>query len=300
MEKSDSEELDLKNAVQPHIQPESVWQSPGFWMISGLLVISALLNFLGTSFFWNLSISSLGEALLCSALGLLVGEICLIGIWLAFGSQTLLLRAGLALGSLFAMTCLYLMGLFFHDNQSLPAEVPLIILGISFALVGVLCIPLGLVRWKAKRVISRRVVEQDIESSQFGIRHLLIVTALTAVLVVLGQNSFPETEFEGDAPWVEISCFFVIYMLLSCLICLLSLATVFDQKRRLLNLFLLAGVVLVGANIAATIMFLNFSSFRYDLSGNIFNSIAYSGALALGLVAVLAAFFAAGYKFQRS
>lgn len=292
-------ELNLKNAVEPDAQPDSFWHSPGLWMISGLLVIAALANFVGTWFFFEIGVSDLTLLALCSAFGLLIAEVSLIAIWLAFGSQPLLWRICLSLGSLFTLTCLYVLGLFNLDGHT-PAEIPLVTLGIAFAFVGMMCFPLGLVRWKAKRAISRKVVELDVEASQFGIRHLLTVTAVAAVLIVLGQNTFPQEDFRGGTPWLMITYFIAIYMLLSCLICLLSVATVFDQRRRWLNSVLLVGTVLIGAAIAAFILWSSFSEFSYDLSGNIFNSIAYSASLAITLVTVLTAFLVAGYKFQKS
>lgn len=268
-------------------------------MISGLLIFAGLANFVGTWFLWDFN-HAWQELAICSVLGLLVGEICLIGIWLAFGSQPLMLRFFLSLGALFALTCLLIIGFYCFDEHNMPAEIPLIILGIPFVFIGMMCFPLGLVRWKTKRVISRNVAQQDIEAGQFGIRHLLIVTALTSVLLVLGQNTFPKKEFEGGAPWLEILGFISVYMLLSCLVCLLSLASVFDKGRRWLNMVLLAGACLIGPVVAAVVMWNSFSDFRNSLGESIFNSIAYSASMALGLVAVLTAFYIAGYKFQKS
>ena len=124
------------------------------------------------------------------------------------------------------------------------------------------------------------------------IRHLLTVTAVAAFLVVLAQNAFPKANFEGDAPWLEILGFLTIYMLLTCLICLLSLAAVFDGNRRKLNFIFLPVVVAIGSVVASLVLSGSSHSFQNNLGDTIFNSIVYSASMAIGLVAVLAAFYA--------
>ena len=283
------------NAIERDAPAEPFWQSPGFWLICGLLVIAAQGNFIGTWLLWD----HWEESLMSSAVGLLAAEICLFGIWVALGSQTLLLRVCLSLGAMFALTCLYLVGVHSFNKSRMPGEVQLIILGIPFVLVGLTCFPLGLIRWRSKCVVSRKVIEQDIETSEFGIRHLLTVTAVAAVLVVLAQNAFPKANFEGGAPWLDFLRFLAIYMLLSCLICLLSLAAIFDGKRRRLNFILLIAAVAIGSVVASLIL-CSFGPFQNYLGDTIFNSIVYSGSMAIGLVTVLAAFYATGFRFRKT
>ena len=211
-----------------------------------------------------------------SAVGLMAAEICLFGIWLALGSQTLLPRVCLSLGAMFALTCLYLVGVHSLDDGTIPGEVQLIILGIPFVLVGLICFPLGLLRWRSKGAVSRKVVDQDVETSQFGIRHLLTLTAVAAVLVVLAQNAFPKANFEGGASRLEILDFLTIYMLLTCLICLLSLTAVFDGNRRKLNFIFLPVVVAIGSVVASLVLSGCSRSFQNNLGDTIFNSIVYS------------------------
>ena len=287
------------NAIERDASTESFWQSPGFWLICGLLVIAAMGNFIGTWLLWDFRYGW-EDSLMSSAVGLMAAEICLFGIWLALGSQTLLPRVCLSLGAMFALTCLYLVGVHSLDDGTMPGEVQLIILGIPFVLVGLICFPLGLLRWRSKGAVSRKVVDQDVETSQFGIRHLLTLTAVAAVLVVLAQNAFPKANFEGGASRLEILDFLTIYMLLTCLICLLSLAAVFDGNRRKLNFIFLPVVVAIGSVVASLVLSGSSRSFQNNLGDTIFNSIVYSASMAIGLVAVLAAFYAVGFRFRKT
>ena len=287
------------NAIERDASTESFWQSPGFWLICGLLVIAAMGNFIGTWLLWDFRYGW-EDSLMSSAVGLMAAEICLFGIWLALGSQTLLPRVCLSLGAMFALTCLYLVGVHSLDDGTMPGEVQLTILGIPFVLAGLICFPLGLLRWNSKGAVSRKVVDQDVETSQFGIRHLLTVTAVAAFLVVLAQNAFPKANFEGGASRLEILDFLTIYMLLTCLICLLSLAAVFDGNRRKLNFIFLPVVVAIGSVVASLVLSGSSRSFQNNLGDTIFNSIVYSASMAIGLVAVLAAFYAVGFRFRKT
>ena len=287
------------NAIERDASTESFWQSPGFWLICGLLVIAAMGNFIGTWLLWDFRYGW-EDSLMSSAVGLMAAEICLFGIWLALGSQTLLPRVCLSLGAMFALTCLYLVGVHSLDDGTMPGEVQLTILGIPFVLAGLICFPLGLLRWNSKGAVSRKVVDQDVETSQFGIRHLLTLTAVAAVLVVLAQNAFPNANFEGGASRLEILDFLTIYMLLTCLICLLSLAAVFDGNRRKLNFIFLPVVVAIGSVVASLVLSGSSRSFQNNLGDTIFNSIVYSASMAIGLVAVLAAFYAVGFRFRKT
>jgi len=272
----------------------------GFGLIVGLFVLIALGNFLGTCWFFEINgPGSFFEVMMSFAVALLAAQVFLVAIWLTLGSQRFVLRFWFSLGTLFALICLYVVGVSYNDN-SLPAEIPLIVLGIASVGVVTTSIPLGLLRCKGGRVISRKIVDYDTEPSQFGIRHLLIVTAVTAVLIPLAQSAFSNPRFEGGAPWMEILCFLAVYMLLSCLVCLLSMAFVFAEKRRLMNIALLAVAVLLGSPIAACVMAASFSGFRIGLSSTIFNSIVYSTALSFALVSVLGIFRAFGYRLQRA
>ena len=287
------------NAIERDASTESFWQSPGFWLICRLLVIAAMGNFIGTWLLWDFRYGW-EDSLISSAVGLMAAEICLFGIWLALGSQTLLPRVCLSLGAMFALTCLYLVGVHSLDDGTMPGEVQLTILGIPFVLAGLICFPLGLLRWNSKGAVSRKVVDQDVETSQFGIRHLLTLTAVAAVLVVLAQNAFPKANFEGGASRLEILDFLTIYMLLTCLICLLSLAAVFDGNRRKLNFIFLPVGVAIGSVVASLVLSGSIRSFQNNLGDTIFNSIVYSASMAIGLVAVLAAFYAVGFRFRKT
>ena len=288
----------LKKVAQSD-EPSS-WLTIGFGLIAGLFVLIALGNFLGTCWFFKISsMGSFFEVMMSSAVALLAAQVFLVAIWLTLGSQRFLLRFCLSLGTLFALICLYVAGVSYNED-SLPAEIPLIILGIASVGVGITSIPLGLLRWKGRRVISRKIVEYDAEASQFGIRHLLIATAVTAVLIPLAQGAFSNHRFEGGAPWGEILCFLAIYILLSCLLCLLSLAFIFAEHRRLMNFVLLAGVVLLGSPIAICVLAATFNVFEIGLGDSIFNSIVYSTTLSSALVSILGIFWAFGYRLQRA
>ena len=194
---------------------------------------------------------------------------------------------------------LYIFGLICLGPSALPAEVPLVLFGIALATVGTVFLPLGVLRWQTQQVISRELGGKKVEASQFGIRHLFIATAVTAVLITLAQVAFSGAEFDAEAPWFEIISFIAIYMLLSCLVCLLSLALVFGEKQRLLNIGMLLSVILIGSLVAIGLLATNFQDFSSDLGEQFATSVFYCVLLSSELVAVLALFKSFGYKLQR-
>lgn len=287
------------NAQESGKRGDSVFRSPGFWLIVAFSVASAMGNALGTLFFLETRLpGEWGDLLVCSAAGFLVAQACLIAVWLTLGRQFLLVRMCLALGTLSALVCAYVLGLQHLElgRSSMPSEIPLIIAGTAFVIVGMISLPLALVRWRVRRFIGREIVCQN-ATAQFEIRHLFAATAGIALLVPLAQRAFSNGDFVGGAPRRDIISFIAIYMFLSCLTCLLSVALVFDEKRRVLNFPLLAAVILLGSPIATRILSAWFGS-NFSRATN--NSIVYMTSLSAALLFVLGMFFLFGYRLQKS
>ena len=99
---------------------------------------------------------------------------------------------------------------------------------------------------------------------------------------------------------MEFLCFAAIYMLLSSLACLLSLAWVFDEKRRVIALALLAGVILLAPQIGTWVLAVQLPSVQNN--SNVFAkyAIAYTASLSMGLVVVLTIFYLFGYRLQKA
>ena len=298
------EETNLQSRIRCEDKPaESVWQTPGFWLILAFFFVSVAGNFFGAIYFsQNSSFNAWAGFDLCAAIGLLFAQACLIAIWLTLGSQHALVRICLSLGTLLALVCIYVLSLDFADSGRLPAEVSVFIAGIAFTFVGLISIPLALMRWRSRRLISRKVASSDV-ASQFGIRHLFTATAIVAVLTPLVQLTFSnsnESFLIGAPPWVEFLCFAAIYVLLSSLACLLSLAWVFDEKRRVIALALLAGVILLAPQIGTWILAVQFPSVQNN--SNVFAkyAMAYTASLSMGLVVALTIVYLFGYRLQKA
>lgn len=277
------------------------WQTLGFWLILSFFVVSALGNFLIPHYCFSSSFSDRwNQFVACSAIGFLAVQACLVAIWLTLGSQHVLTRLCLSLGTLLALVCIYVLGLDSATSGSAPVELRLLVVGIAFTFVGLISIPLALIRWRGRRFISRKIASQSV-ASQFGIRHLFTATAITALLMPLAQATFSKGDFQGGGPpWMEIIFFPAIYMLLSCLACLLSLALVFDEERRVLTFPLLAGVILLGSPIVIWVLAVQITPLQRYWGEMTSNSIAYTASLSMGLVTALTIFYLFGYRLQKT
>lgn len=190
-----------------------------------------------------------GIYLAAFALGCLVSQACLLAIWAALGSQSVLQRLPLTLVLLTLLTCAYAVGL--QIGGELPLEVAFITFTAAAALFCSVKLPLLLARWLTGCRIDSfdaQPLKAVDESAQFGVRYLLGCVAGVAVLLVLIRNSLPQSEFSQSIRQrvPEIVAMVCLFVLLSALICLPCVRIVLGRKLVAWPLVRLIAVMLFG------------------------------------------------------
>jgi len=237
------------------------------------------------------------------AMGLLIAQPCLLCIWCALGGQNPILRVLISMGMLTALTLTYAKVL---ENDGAPLEVTLIICGAVGALVVVLQIPLWIFRVSTKQAIVLDLGDSQSGSNQFGIMHLLIATALVAILTAVTKAYFPTGSIiDGSAPfsWIRLGIFLLSFAISIGLLTFLILAFVFDQKRRIVFLCFLF-LFLLAAPLGCIMAMDAFPTFRrgfrsvwtFEIVANV-STIVWANAL--GVAAVLTVFYAIGFRLRK-
>lgn len=175
------------------------------------------------------------------ALGLLVVQPVLLSIWCALGNQNTMLRLLFSIGMLVVLTFVYTKVL---DTDGAPLEVTLVLCGIVLAIAAIVQIPLWIFRTLTGNVLMlppRQLEGQpELSRSQYGIKHLLLITTVVALLTTLLRILAPEKALEGRSnavPWFELSVFLLTFIVAKSLLAFLTLGAVFNQKRRLRFVF---------------------------------------------------------------
>ena len=177
-------------------------------------------------------------------------------------------------------------------------EVPLVILVGVAVLVLFIQIPLWILRLKTGLVITSNEYMTDNLSVQFGIRHILISTTITAVLIALGQLTFANAGFEGGPiPWREIVGFCFIYVTYSALITLSTVALVFWDNARIASGLVLVGLTFGGSFLAVQLLENFFGPVGFW--GLFTNSCLYSLGNSLGILFVLIVFYRLDFRLLK-
>lgn len=271
-------------------------------VIFTLFVVALLGNIFLT---WHFLDSFYANVWYFISLGLLTAQPCLLSIWCAFGGQKPLLRILVSMGML---VCLFLVYVKTLENDGAPLEVTFMILGIVAAIVAIVQIPLWLFRiYTRQSILLPAETETVLGASQFGIKHLLIATTISAVLIPIAKAFFPTGGFEPPASvpsWFSLAMFLLFFITIGCVFTFLNLAIVFNSKRRwpflvFLIVFLIAaplGSVAVWeqSNFARRSLFSTAWSFN-----TLVNAFAFVWTLAFTIIGVLLCFYAIGYRVQK-
>ena len=238
------------------------------------------------------------------ALGLLVSQPCLLSIWCAMGGERGLWRIPAATGILFVLLAIYIKTMEVLDTH-IPLEVIIMISVIALAITVILQIPLWIFRQTTRQVIRLpSEASTNLATNQFGIKHLLVVMTIAAIVVAIARSSFPESNFDGGAPaglWTQLSLLLLFLICVGCLMTFLALAAVFSQtKRRLFRLLL--GLFLLVCPLASIQFMINYSSLfgTGDFSfTEMINMYLFFWSLAAGIVGIMWIFYLIGYRLER-
>ena len=285
------------------IAPKRSFFSPAV-VIVALVIFAAFGNFVGTLLFWHfdwMAAPLFFKTAFFFALGLLIAQPCLLSIWCVLARQAVIVRVPISLGILFVLICDYILTFRFLDSGSIPGEVLIVFLGIPFSIVSAICVPLWLLRWKNGFSLGiGSQSENEIESSQFGIRHLFILTTATAIMIPIAQRTFGGASIDSsNAPWFELVSFIALYMMLAWLISMISIAIVFKRETRFRMVALMVIAVFLCPVFVSALLAFSFSSFRWQFDNAVY-SVAFALALATGICSVLGIFYRLGYRLQRT
>ena len=178
-----------------------------------LCLTFAGMNMLGPLAFWGAREGELLGYLAFFAAGGLLGEVCLLATWSALGAQSAVVRLPIAFALLVVASCSFLIGLRIPDD-GIPLD-PIIALFIASVMMFVsMQVPLWIMRLKSRCRIDLRdapALNKEQEAVQFGLRHLLIWTAVISVLVVLIKASLPPELTLTVTPWPTIIFAMVVF-----------------------------------------------------------------------------------------
>ena len=238
------------------------------------------------------------------SLGLLIAQPCLLSIWCALGSQKLIVRIPAAMGMLAVLTIVYL-SLLVSDGA--PAEVTFVLAGCAIALTLLIQVPAWIFRASTKlTIVLPTETKSSISSSQYGIKHLMISTAIAAIVVTVAQANAPHiSSDQSGVPWLSLILFLAFFIIVASILSFLILAVVFNQKRRLIFAILLM-VILLAAPLASLEVLrsvINASpmpgpNFQWTAT-EAFNAFCFFFALAAGIMSVLFIFYGIGFRLLK-
>ena len=284
--------------ISPSPLPQAARHGPATGAIIALVLASAIGDVVGTLLFWEFYGGPFYEFLLCMGLGLMVAQPCALAVWCALGTQKFVVRVPLTMGILFSLTCIFT-GTIYALENGITLEVPIIFVVGSFSLALLVQVPLWIYRMITGYAISFMGTQTESEkASQFGIKHLMIATTIAAVIAAISNYALANSELDNSVPWGEVIGFLVTFELFISMITLLCVALVYSRSSRvgigiLLGLVVIVGPIGVGEVIDAVI---GGGSDRRMLT----NTYAFTISLSIVLTVVLFAFYAMGYRLQRS
>jgi hypothetical protein len=237
------------------------------------------------------------EWLISLSIGLLVAQPGIIAVWAALSDQQLIHRLSLATATLFAMSAAYI-GTLNALDRGLPMDVGLILLSIPAILFGSTASAMGFLRRQKGIVLTKSLTEHTHEdqSRQFSIKFLLVATTVIAVLIPVVKWAIPSGGFEGNAPWMEVGTFIVLFAVLSWAIFLTSLILVFHSNHRVFSVVTLLLLTTIGPILVIGFLALNFVSFRRDIIGMMVNAFFYCVGVITCTAFVLLIFRGLGFR----
>ena len=193
-----------------------------------LIFFAALAIVTATSLIWNVPKQGTLQVVLNVFNGMLLSLPVLISVWLVLGGQTWIIRIPLAFFSLLALSGIFL-GTIFSLEGSIPAEVYLIIGGVTLAVSIATQIPLWIFGLRYGALITR-ASSGSVVKTQFTIKQLLITTTVFAFLVPFLQWVATFEDFE-NAPMFLICGFCGVFIVVLVFLMLFSVLVVFSKHR---------------------------------------------------------------------
>jgi hypothetical protein len=283
------------------IQPDKVSLShPTLFLTIGIVLVAMFADVSATYLFSQPSnpFSLVFEMTLCSALGALVAQPCLLSVWATLLAQRSVTRVAFSFFTLCAVTTVYLAALASTDKTGMPIEVILIVFGVSFGLYLLASIPIGLFRWKSGHALSRlAAVEESDQSIQFGIRHIFILMTVVAVLLPVAKTLFGKVTSEPDAPWLAILSFLALYSLLVLGAFLSSIACVFSPRRVPYYIALVVYTSIMPIPVAYAMAYFSTIFNAMEIS-YVINGICFVTCFSLTMIAVLSMYRLIGYRLR--
>ena len=122
----------------------------------------------------------------------------------------------------------------------------LFLVGVVVVVVGVVQIPLWIVRVRTRQTIALPEAAIDATPGQFGIAQMLLATTVAAVVVAGTKAWFPHATSEtvSETPWLAIIVLHLFFVLVFSLVALVNLAVVFGPKSHRTYVYLLIGLMI--------------------------------------------------------
>jgi hypothetical protein len=120
-----------------------------------------------------------------------------------------------------------------------------------------------------------------------------------SVLIPVLQSIFANLVFEGGVPWFDVISFLLSFVVLACLLCMMSLAFVFHRSGRIgMGVLLLAAAI----GLPCIVIFLLERNIR-EFSGmglrEMVNAAGFAFGFAVTQCLVLAIFYRLGYRMRK-
>lgn len=272
--------------------------------ISGLCLLAVVGNLVLPSLFWEpFDRGWIADNLVFTAIGALVAQVCLLGIWCGLSQQAIKYRLPVTAALVLIGACSYCLGLQLPDwgstDSGLPTEVAFVLAGAAFGMFALLQIPLWLVRRSTQSRIAipeTARFEDSLSGRQFSVGYLMLWTTLVGVLLVIVRNVLPERSEGGlsSSDLVDIVMLILVYIGLSSLLCIPCVWIALPERPHIG-----ASMVLCGAFIAGPLLSLFFTIMivgRSDV-GQLLTGVAYFEAGLTGTtLAVLLVLRSLGYR----
>ena len=269
--------------------------------ITGIIVLTAVL--------WDMPLGyGTRQILLCIALGPFLAIPCLLAIWCSLGEQTAIVRITLSMALAILFYFVYVGTIKTVGIGNLPVFAYVLFGSIAISTIVLVQIPFWLFRLTTGQRLSRRK-DSAVNAIQFGIKHLLIITTLVALIVWIAKYSVSMDRLgpNGAPPLSTMINFCALFIGLIWVLTLLCLPVVFSNtlRQRIWTAVLLLGVLIIVpyslANPVEQIIYFQGRPVTvdptvfWDVTANIF---AFSTSFAVALLAVLMAFYLIGYRLK--
>ncbi len=197
-----------------------------------LVVLAAVANSLGASYFWRSSFTAFDQFLLCAALGGLVAQPSLVAVWWATSSQSVTLRSIYCLSLMFVLFSAYIITVN-YVNKTSEIDLPIVFSLVALGIFAITAIPLVI----ASRKIGFRIgrlskTEAGRAKSQITIRQLFVIVTVASLVCVVAPMCFPARDIQNSPlPWRAITTFLLAFIFSVAVSTIVSVLHVYSKKR---------------------------------------------------------------------